>query len=101
MIAKGVPREFGYESMVLVRISSPVCEDEVGIHLLFQLLEEILHSSAAIRKKTVAVVLQDDGVLTACREKIRRFGRFLCTDPAGAEDHPMKRHLREPGFQLQ
>ena len=60
MVAKRVPGELRCESVILVPIVAVVREDQVGGDDGFQVLEELLDVSSAVRKEAVSEVPDDD-----------------------------------------
>ena len=89
MVAKRVPGELRCESVILVPIVAVVREDQIGGDDRFQVLEELLDVSSAVRKETVSEVPDDDLLPLAPVEKgLGACVHLVCPLAVSAQDDP-------------
>src|SRR5579863_6887044 len=101
MIAEGIPCEFREEAMILMRILSPVCEDERWVDFRLQLLKTPLHFAPVIRQETILKLLEHNLGFTIFREQVSRNAGFLGTRAYSAKDNPVDLELPDPLLELE
>ena len=100
VVSKCVGSEFGDQAMILMGITVPVRENQIGLDLSFYLFEIILHLGAAVRQKTVTKVFESERLLAAGSEELCGFCSFLGSSTCRAENHPVEPHLREGALEI-
>src|SRR5271155_4922981 len=101
VVSKRVGGQFGDQAMILMSVAVPVRENQIRRDLALYLFEIIFYLGAAVGQKTVAKVSENDHLLGTGSEEFRTFCGLLAAKSCGAENHPVKSHLREGALEIE
>jgi len=95
VISKGIPCELGHETVILMRITSIMREDQVRVDLRLQCLEPVLDGCSVIREESVAKRLHHDFAPNSVGQQgFRTCSSLVRACSVCAEHNPMHLQVR-------